>query len=252
LAFLDMTEEIRTVAPTKPPLHIKIAQDLGGLMNGMKHMLMAGIKPKQGSASPFKLPALPGLPKASASPFKLNGLKLPTLPQPEGKPPLHIKIAQDFNGLMGSVKNIFETNEVGSTYGAPEPTYGAPEPSYEAPAPSYSYAAPAPSYSPEPAYVAPTYEEPEIYQPPTYPKQGTVERENMLQKFVKDIDKVNRWLARQTLETFNEGQSLDFPEFPFELPEIPTLKKVQSSLLNKRQDQVMKYMTSPDLSKKQN
>ena len=77
----------------------------------------------------------------------------------------------------------------------------------------------------------------------------------MLQKFVTDIDKVNKWLARQTLEVMNDGQPFtfgDLPEFPFELPEIPTLKKVQQRLLNKRQDEVMRYMTSPDLSKKQN
>lgn len=264
------SEEIIHIAPTKPPLHMKIAQDLGGLMSGMKSMLM-GLKPKQGSTSPFKLPTLPGLPglpslpKASSTPFKL---KMPTLPQAEGKPPLHIKMAQDLNGLMGSLKNIFESNEVVSSYGAPEPSYEAPAPSYNAPSPSYdapsfsydapsfSYDAPAASYSPSPSYSPePTYEEPEIYQPPTYPKQGTVERENMLQKFVTDIDKVNKWLARQTLEVMNDGQPFkfgDFPEFPFELPEIPTLKKVQQRLLNKRQDEVMKYMTSPDLSKKQN
>ena len=41
----------------------------------------------KGSASPFKLPALPGLPKASSTPFKL---KMPTLPQADGKPPVSI------------------------------------------------------------------------------------------------------------------------------------------------------------------
>ena len=74
----------------------------------------------------------------------------------------------------------------------------------------------------------------------------------MLSKFVKDIEKVNKWLAKQTLEVMNDGQPLEFPGFPFELPEIPTLKKVQKRLLNKRKDEVMKYMTSSDLSKKQN
>ena len=33
----------------------------------------------------------------------------------------------------------------------------------------------------------------------------------MLSKFVKDIDKVNKWLAKQTLEVMNDGQPLEFP-----------------------------------------
>ena len=86
---------------------------------------------------------------------------------------LHIKIAQDLNGLMGSMKNIFESNEVGSSYGVPEPSYEAPASSYDTPSPSYDAPAPSYSYSPTPSYSPqPTYEEPEFYQPPTYPKQG--------------------------------------------------------------------------------
>ena len=63
----------------------------------------------------------------------------------------------------------------------------------------------------------------------------------MLSKFVKDLTKVNKWLARQTLDMVNEGQSL---QLPFELPELPALPKIK-----KRQDhKVMKYMNAPDLS----
>lgn len=183
------------------------------------------------------------------------------------------KIRQDFFSWLPT------TNEVTSaSYGAPEPSYGAPEPAYEAPSPSYetpapAYHAPAPAYvapsyeepelyqppayhAPAPAYVEPTYEEPEIYQPPTYPKQGSVAREPMLSKFVKDFDKVNKWLARETLKMVNDGESLKFPfELP-ELPQIPTLQNVQKKLLNRRAEDVksnvMKYINDPDLSKQQN
>ena len=191
------------------------------------------------------------------------------------------KIRQDFFSWLPTA------NEVpSSSYGAPEPSYGAPEPAYEAPSPSYetpapAYHAPAPAYvapsyeepelyqppayvAPEPAYHAPepTYEEPELYQPPTYPKQGSVAREPMLSKFVKDFDKVNKWLARETLKMVNDGETLKFPfELP-ELPQIPTLQNVQKKLLNRRAEdlkllnrrsgEAMRYINSPDLSKQQN
>ena len=107
-----------------------------------------------------------------------------------------------------------------------------------------------------PSYVAPTtppvavYTEPEYYHPPAsqsgsnYPKQGSTQREPLLNKFVKDFGIVNRWLARQTLEIVNDGQSL---QLPFEIPEIPTVQKIK-----KRKDSVMKYIQAPDLSNVKN
>ena len=76
------------------------------------------------------------------------------------------KIRQDFFSWLPTSN---EVNPSGS-YGAPEATYDAPAPAYETPA---AYEAPAPAYV-SPVYDAP--EEPEPYQPPTYPKQGTVEK----------------------------------------------------------------------------
>jgi len=246
----------------------------------MKSMLMG--TQKRGTTSPLKglPPLINPFPKSSTSPLKL---KMPSIsiPQAHGKPPLMEKIRQDFFSWLPT------TNEVpSSSYGAPEPSYGAPEPAYEAPSPSYetpapAYHAPAPAYvapsyeepelyqppayvAPEPAYHAPepTYEEPELYQPPTYPKQGSVAREPMLSKFVKDFDKVNKWLARETLKMVNDGETLKFPfELP-ELPQIPTLQNVQKKLLNRRAEDLkllnrrsgdaMRYINSPDLSKQQN
>merc|ERR1712008_393271 len=126
-------------------------------------------------------------------------------------------------------------------------------PSYEEPE---LYQPPA-YHAPAPAYVEPTYEEPELYQPPTYPKQGSVAREPMLSKFVKDFDKVNKWLARETLKMVNDGETLKFPfELP-ELPQIPTLQNVQKKLLNRRaedvkllnrrSEDVMRYINDPPM-----
>ena len=91
---------------------------------------------------------------------------------------------------------------------------------------------------------------------------GSVAREPMLSKFVKDFDKVNKWLARETLKMVNDGETLKFPfELP-ELPQIPTLQNVQKKLLNRRAEDLkllnrrsgdaMRYINSPDLSKQQN
>ena len=79
------------------------------------------------------------------------------------------KIRQDFFSWLPTGN---EVTPVGASYGAPEPSYEAPSSAYVTPEPSY--------HAPAPAYVAPSYEEPDIYQPPTYPKQGTVTREPML------------------------------------------------------------------------
>merc|ERR1719362_581520 len=159
---------------------------------------------------------------------------------------LHMKNQNYINLQPTSHLNLPITHLNPPSYEEPElyqpPTYVAPEPAYHAP--------------------EPTYEEPELYQPPTYPKQGSVAREPMLSKFVKDFDKVNKWLARETLKMVNDGETLKFPfELP-ELPQIPTLHNVQKKLLNRRAEdlkllnrrsgEAMRYINSPDLSKQKN
>ena len=117
-----------------------------------------------------------------------------------------------------------------------------------------SYTAPSTSYE-QPSVAAATYEEPspvysaapsDVYAEPidtTYNnhKQTVVQREPMLQRFMKDIDVFNKWLARQTLETFNNGQRF---KLPFDLPELPASSSIQKI---KRQDPVMRYVSSPNL-----
>ena len=75
--------------------------------------------------------------------------------------------------------------------------------------------------------------------------------ETKLQFSMENLDLVKLTHKLHAKVYLNFYQPL-FSGFPFELPEIPTLKKVQKRLLNKRKDEVMKYMTSSDLSKKQN
>ena len=64
-------------------LHIKIQQDLQGLMDGMKSML--GQQNKQGSSG---LPGLGG--EASLPKLPKFNFRMPSLPQAPGKPPVNI------------------------------------------------------------------------------------------------------------------------------------------------------------------
>ena len=80
-------------------LHIKIQKDLQGLVGSMTNMFKG--QSKTGLPGLPKLPPLPTLPQAlkvkegGSRPFALNlptfpqgGLKVPTLPQAPGKPPV--------------------------------------------------------------------------------------------------------------------------------------------------------------------
>merc|ERR1711953_167274 len=269
------------VPSTKPPLHIKIQQDLQGLMDGMKSML--GQQNKQGSSGLGGLGGVASLPK----PPKFN-FRMPSLPQAPGKPPLMEKLRQDiFSMFPSSSKSsssysvpvvtykpntpAYETPEPEVSYNAPEPSYSAPSASYETYSPPTSslfqvdgkphlmekikqdilslFPKPASSSSSSYAALSPSYsepEEPQLYSPPNQPR---VAREPLLSKFMKDFSKVNNWLARQTLEVANNGVPF---EMPFDLPEIPELPNIQKI---KREDSehegVMTYIPAPDLSKEQ-
>lgn len=109
---------------------------------------------------------------------------------------------------------------------------------------SSAYGAPPATYQEPSSYGAPpaSYQEPSYYHPPqsgyTSPKQEV--REPMLNKMIKDIGKVNKWLA-------NQVSGADFPAF--ELPSLPDLPELpELPRLTKRKDTVMKYIAAPDLS----
>ena len=96
-------------------MHIKIKQDLEGLMGSMKNILV-GTK-KQGSTLGLNLPPLI-VPKQSSTPFKLQMPALPTLPQAPGKPPVRtrfdcflknwpIKFSSSISCLVGNRIRIY-------------------------------------------------------------------------------------------------------------------------------------------------
>lgn len=89
-------------------------------------------------------------------------------------------------------------------------------------------------YAQQPSYPEPIYAQPDpepVYaQPQVAQKQP---RKPLLNKYIEDFHKANTWLAKQTLDLMGGSTSQD-----------PTQK------IRRRLDSVMKYLPSPDLSKK--
>lgn len=211
---------------TKPPLHIKIQQDLQGLVGGVTG-LFGSAKPKE---STYSAPAY------SPSTPKLKIPKLPTLKLPEtpyGKPPLMEKIRQDFFSWLPS-------SDSSSSYAAPDQSYTTPE-EYAAPVPEEHYA--------EPQNIP--YQEPQLYGNPAHniPRQSVFPRENLLNKFAKDINKVNHWVAKQTLDAVQNAPNplTDLPDLSAGIADLPGLFQ------KRRKDKnVLQYIPAPNLSRKSN
>ena len=104
-----------------------------------------------------------------------------------------------------------------SSYAAPEQTYNPPAAEYSpTPTPEH-YAAPDPGYN--------------------VPRQSGP-REPLLNKFVRDINKVNTWIAEQTINMASN-------------PPSNPLAELGSGLLNlnrRRDKQVLQYIPAPNLS----
>ena len=84
---------------------------------------------------------------------------------------------------------------------------------------------------PEPIYAQPD-PEPVHVQPQAIGQRQASPRRPLLNKYIEDFHKANTWLAKQTLDLMSGSDDNN------------------SSKTVRRQDSVMKYLPSPDLSKK--
>ena len=95
------------------------------------------------------------------------------------------------------------------------------------------------------------YQEPQLYGNPAHniPRQSVFPRENLLNKFAKDINKVNHWVAKQTLDVVQNAPNplTDLPDLSAGIADLPGLFQ------KRRKDKnVLQYIPAPNLSRKSN
>ena len=95
------------------------------------------------------------------------------------------------------------------------------------------------------------YQEPQLYGagPHNIPRQSVFPRENLLNKFAKDINKVNHWVAKQTLDAVQNAPNplTDLPDLSAGIADLPGLFQ------KRRKDKnVLQYIPAPNLSRKSN